>query len=193
MSFTFNFNFSEESSSNQENININSLNLVLWYSKLNEISNSFDSEINIIQERDAVIGKQCIFDEIQVESVHLFKFREDNTSQMFDLNSDLIPGVYEGGFKVWECTIDLIKLICHNPGLQRRLQDAKVLDLGCGHGFLGIVSLLYGASWVAFSDFNAEVLRSSTIYNIQKNCGDLRKSSLFPGDWLQLHAFLAKR
>ena len=48
-----------------------------------------------------------------------------------------------GGFKLWECTIDLIET------LRREMQDGHlafrgkdVLELGAGHGLPGILTLL---------------------------------------------------
>lgn len=41
--------------------------------------------------------------------------------------SDLVAGVYEGGFKVWECAIDLIQYLSQNS---IDLSGKKVLDLG---------------------------------------------------------------
>ena len=29
--------------------------------------------------------------------------------------SDLIPGVYEGGFKLWECAVDLSRFLAEMP------------------------------------------------------------------------------
>jgi ribosomal protein L11 methylase PrmA len=40
------------------------------------------------------------------------------------------------------------------------------MDLGCGHGLLGILALLKGAKCVLFQDFNLEVLTEVTIPNI---------------------------
>ena len=43
--------------------------------------------------------------------------------------SDLVPGIYEGGLKIWECAVDLARL------LEREDIDGKcVLELGCGAG-----------------------------------------------------------
>lgn len=109
-------------------------------------------------------------------------------------DADLIPGAYEGrsrqedwawgslevegteppgsdasarragGFKLWECALDLAQLVAqelcgaalpagagarlggvHPAGAVGTLQNLRVLELGCGHGLPGIVSLLNGA------------------------------------------------
>ncbi|XP_032878934.1 histidine protein methyltransferase 1 homolog [Amblyraja radiata] len=76
-------------------------------------------------------------------------------------HSDLLPGVYEGGLKIWECTVDLVEYMA---GID--LQGLKVLDLGCGAGLLGIAALSKGAACVHFQDYNSEVLEQLTIPNV---------------------------
>lgn len=67
--------------------------------------------------------------------------------------SDLISGVYEGGFKVWECAVDLVKYLNQN---NIDLKGKKVLDLGCGHAIPGIYALLKGAI-VDFQDYVSKI------------------------------------
>lgn len=83
--------------------------------------------------------------------------------------SDVIPGTYEGGFKLWEGAQDLVQLVCSladGPwkkaeqdcsnvkcadalqSVPRRLAGKRVLELGCGHGLPGVACLLAGASVV---------------------------------------------
>lgn len=66
-------------------------------------------------------------------------------------HSDLLPGVYEGGAKIWECTIDLIDYFVENTKLSD-FKAKRVLDLGCGSGLLGIYALTCGAT-VHFQDY----------------------------------------
>ena len=44
-----------------------------------------------------------------------------------------------------------------------------VIDLGCGHGLLGILALKFGAKLVIFQDFNSEVLKTLTFFNLLLN------------------------
>ncbi|KAK9805883.1 hypothetical protein WJX73_000781 [Symbiochloris irregularis] len=86
--------------------------------------------------------------------------------------SDLLPGRYEGGFKLWECALDLARSLQLNAGAKatsQSLQGHKVIELGCGHGIPGIVALLAGAA-VDFQDYNAEVLSRLTCPNVAANC-----------------------
>lgn len=81
-----------------------------------------------------------------------------------DLTHDLIPGQYEGGLKIWECSIDLV-----NHFLRRtELHSGSVLELGCGHGLPAVASLLKGCRPVVLSDFNEDV------------CGCLIVVDIFP-------------
>lgn len=71
--------------------------------------------------------------------------------------SDVVPGVYEGGAKVWECTQDLgdyLTALDENGCAPiDEFVNHTVLDLGCGAGLLGILALKIGASAVHFQDY----------------------------------------
>jgi len=122
--------------------------------------------------------------------------------------ADLIPGQYEGGFKLWEGSDDLVRCLCLEWGLQRSPLDSdfepppecsgkRVLELGCGHGLPGVFAALAGAAEVCFADFNAEVLQHLTAPNLRAN---LLRANLgrppqgqcspavryFSGDWLRV-------
>lgn len=65
-------------------------------------------------------------------------------------------------------------------------QDKVVMDMGCGHGLLGILALLLGAKLVIFQDFNSVVINNVTIPNINQNTsgGGLKEKCRFlTGDW----------
>lgn len=65
--------------------------------------------------------------------------------------SDLIPGYYEGGLKVWECSVDLCNHLLHlfhtkHSDLDLAIsQGGRIMELGCGHGLPGclLVKLFY--------------------------------------------------
>ncbi|KAE8708753.1 hypothetical protein F3Y22_tig00110332pilonHSYRG00116 [Hibiscus syriacus] len=112
-------------------------------------------------------------------------------------NSDLVPGIYEGGLKLWEGSLDLVKALqseIQNDHLS--LEGKRVLELGCGHGLPGIFSCLKGAAEVHFQDFNAEVLRCLTIPNVNANLleksqpATASKTRFFAGDWGEIHQLL---
>lgn len=50
--------------------------------------------------------------------------------------SDVIPGVYEGGFKLWECSLDLLSFIYDSVGADPNFLVGKtVLDVRSFHTF----------------------------------------------------------
>lgn len=108
---------------------------------------------------------------------------------------DLVPGVYEGGLKVWESSVDLVRHLRQHSAMR---PHHRVLELGCGHGLPGIYALQQGAASVTFSDLNEEVLREVTGPNIVLNSENTATLSarvvLVSGDWeaasqvLNLHA-----
>lgn len=60
-----------------------------------------------------------------------------------------------GGFKLWECAVDLAQYLCREYSLDKlitsktdpnfELVGRRVLELGCGQGLPGLVPLLAGA------------------------------------------------
>lgn len=81
----------------------------------------------------------------------------DTSSLPDQSDTDLIPRVYEGGFKIWECTQDLADIFT-SPDNDRdeeshQFADKSVCDLGCSAGVLGIVALIHGAGIVDFQDY----------------------------------------
>lgn len=72
-------------------------------------------------------------------------------------DSDVVPGIYEGGAKIWECTQDLGDYLTALDDTGRAIIDEfidkSVLDLGCGAGLLGILALQHGSATVHFQDY----------------------------------------
>ncbi|RZC48866.1 hypothetical protein C5167_017292 [Papaver somniferum] len=130
------------------------------------------------------------------EAVTLHKGRV-STREVFKLsNSDLVPGKYEGGLKLWEGSLDLVRSL-HSEihGGKLSLNGKRVLELGCGHGLPGIFTWLKGASEVHFQDYNAEVLQCLTIPNVNANprepeSDDHEGVRFFAGDWSEIHQLL---
>ncbi|CAM8994643.1 unnamed protein product [Rhodiola kirilowii] len=136
---------------------------------------------------------------LKLGEITLLKGRVSTKEVLALSNLDLVPGKYEGGLKLWEGSLDLVK------ALQSEVQDQKlsftgkrVLELGCGHGLPGIFACLQGAAVTHFQDFNAEVLRCLTIPNIIQNLSKKTASSdldeiknseirYYAGDWSQVH------
>ena len=67
----------------------------------------------------------------QVEA--LYYTETDNKVLGISNNIDLVSGSYEGGLKLWECSIDLLSYL-----KTLELGPLRVLELGCEHGLPGI-------------------------------------------------------
>lgn len=102
--------------------------------------------------------------------------------------SDLVPHVYEGGFEVWECTVDLLNFLHANNEMFNK--SSSVLDLGCGAGLIGISAKRMSPvdSLVHFQDFNCDVIEHFTLKNYHRNCGDQKTHNVkfIAGDWSQM-------
>lgn len=85
--------------------------------------------------------------------------------------ADVIKGVYEGGLKTWECSMDLLRyLVEHHSELCEILAGARVLDLGCGTGLPSIHILKNVPNvQVCMQDYNRDVLEMITMPNILVN------------------------
>ncbi|KAJ3227373.1 hypothetical protein HDU81_006755 [Chytriomyces hyalinus] len=111
------------------------------------------------------IVRRCLAD------VKLDAASEDHAGAWVDSvmlqNTDLINGVYEGGFKTWECSLDLVALLA---GLDSAawITGKKVLELGCGSALPGLYCLTKG-SRVDFQDYNELVIRLVTMPNAAIN------------------------
>ncbi|KAJ2745003.1 hypothetical protein GGI20_002496 [Coemansia sp. BCRC 34301] len=92
--------------------------------------------------------------------------------------ADVIKGVYEGGLKTWECSMDLLSyLVEHGDELREALSGARVLEIGCGTGLpsLHILKNIANAS-ICLQDYNKDVLELVTIPNVLAN------AAFFPKD-----------
>uniref|UniRef100_A0A914MA04 protein-histidine N-methyltransferase n=1 Tax=Meloidogyne incognita TaxID=6306 RepID=A0A914MA04_MELIC len=92
--------------------------------------------------------------------------------------TDLENKVYEGGLKIWECSLDLCYFID-----SMSFEGFNVLELGCGAGLPSILAALNGASSLTLQDFNDYVLEANTKINFQLNGIDLSKCSFVKCDW----------
>lgn len=98
-------------------------------------------------------------------------------------SADLIPGKYEGGYKLWEGATDLLCYI--HRDLKSSLSNRVVLELGAGHALPSIYALKAGAKRADIADFNEDVLRDVTANNVVLNCGTraLDNVQFIAGDW----------
>ncbi|KAH9835427.1 uncharacterized protein C8Q71DRAFT_119473 [Rhodofomes roseus] len=102
----------------------------------------------------------------------------ENALEFLDAPSDLVPGIYEGGLKTWECSIDLAECLHQTlgdaPG--SRLHGKKILELGCGTAVPSLYAMhqLFSVTpsansihenVVVLQDYNELVLRLVTLPN----------------------------
>lgn len=95
---------------------------------------------------------------------------EKKIVNMLDLNSnsDLVRGVYEGGFKTWECSLDLVEYLAKLP--KDQISNKRVLELGCGSALPSLFLLQHDASnHVDVLDYNEQVIQYITLPNILLN------------------------
>ncbi|KAF0483238.1 S-adenosylmethionine-dependent methyltransferase [Gigaspora margarita] len=120
------------------------------------------------------------------------------------VDNDVVHGIYEGGLKTWECSLDLVEYLSIKSK-EINFSGKKILELGCGSALPGIYLLSTQHSiCVDFQDYNEHVLKLVTIPNIlintvlrpqsdniseldileETNCLDqLKNSRFFKGDW----------
>ncbi|KAJ3280410.1 Histidine protein methyltransferase 1 [Rhizoclosmatium sp. JEL0117] len=82
-------------------------------------------------------------------------------------NTDLIDGVYEGGFKTWECSLDLAEYLSAEF-TEDWFVGKRTLELGCGSALPGVYCLSRGA-YVDFQDYNELVIKLVTMPNTLLN------------------------
>ena len=94
----------------------------------------------------------------------------DPNTRVFDvaLQRDVLTGVYEGGFKVWECALDLIQYMRAGQN-SIFLSGQTVLEAGCGLGLPSVCALQQGAKSVFLQDLNREVLETGTLTTVALN------------------------
>jgi SAM-dependent methyltransferase len=105
--------------------------------------------------------------------------------------TDVESGVYEGGFKLWECSLDVARYLA-TQGAGGLSQVRSVLDLGCGHGVPGVAAALIARRHglcpprLCFQDLNREVLLRLTAPNLALNALNNTEARLVAGDWRAL-------
>ncbi|KAI0208910.1 Histidine protein methyltransferase 1 [Lamellibrachia satsuma] len=158
-----------------------------------------DSEYKYLEVSDGsvgllikhVTGHQA---ETQLQQSVLPSGDKPNIIGALENNLDVLPNVYEGGLKIWECSVDLTHYLFTLP--RSHLAGKKVLELGCGAGLPGIAAYLRGASHVHFQDYNEEVLKLVTYHNVRLNSphsSDVtQKCRFFSGDWASVDQVLQR-
>ncbi|KAF3049607.1 hypothetical protein E8E11_009873 [Didymella keratinophila] len=89
-------------------------------------------------------------------------------------NTDLQTNVYEGGYKTWECSLDLARFLL-DRGPRKALDDlvrvGHVVELGCGSAIPSLVLFQYAvreklSMIFSLADYNEDVVRLVTLPNL---------------------------
>ncbi|KAI8632241.1 hypothetical protein F5Y19DRAFT_356080 [Xylariaceae sp. FL1651] len=87
-------------------------------------------------------------------------------------NHDVKTGVYEGGFKSWESSVDLVKLLAaSNPFAAGAQKVSKIIELGCGTALPSLALFHWAMSSttpslsIILADYNPTVLQLVTLPN----------------------------
>eukprot|EP01095_Lingulamoeba_sp_RSL-Kostka_P012834 TRINITY_DN5164_c0_g1_i1.p1 TRINITY_DN5164_c0_g1~~TRINITY_DN5164_c0_g1_i1.p1 ORF type:complete len:341 (-),score=74.37 TRINITY_DN5164_c0_g1_i1:842-1864(-) len=184
--------------------------------KINDIDDRND--ICIVNTEEIYVNNEqrmikCDFstDSLKLQKSTLEKEeKNENSKDILDISQarDVLDKVYEGGFKIWECTFDLLEYLSTNYGQSSSYEldtIQSIFDIGCGQGLLGIYCYLYfpNITNCDFQDYNSEVLTYLTIPTIIKNAeiksdnnndnneeniiNDIKEKCLFySGDWKKI-------
>ncbi|KAF2219446.1 hypothetical protein BDZ85DRAFT_285286 [Elsinoe ampelina] len=116
---------------------------------------------------------------------------EDNHALLTSLStSDISSQIYEGGFKTWECSLDLASLLldrCSKGSVDGLDGVANVVELGAGSALPTLVLFqlaLADGRAVKFTvaDFNADVLRLVSLPNLLLAWAKLKGKEGMEGD-----------
>lgn len=90
---------------------------------------------------------------------------------------DVLKGKYEGGLKIWECSIDLARYLFNSLSLetiQNNNDELTFIELGCGHALpsLSLLKAIHQSSKfktinVYLQDYNRDCLESVTYINLK--------------------------
>ncbi|TDL24460.1 hypothetical protein BD410DRAFT_719432, partial [Rickenella mellea] len=103
--------------------------------------------------------------------------------EFIDNPSDLVPGVYEGGLKTWECSLDLVDYLEGSIKPIRRdkewIRGKRILEIGCGTAIPSLYLLQelfasmpggeggeHAETVLHFQDYNRAVLELVTFPNV---------------------------
>ena len=85
-------------------------------------------------KREVVLARRDLFDaRFQLISADDAEAENDRRSdiEFLDAPSDLVPGVYEGGLKTWECSLDLVSCLdsVYGPDIGTKMRGKRVLEV----------------------------------------------------------------
>ncbi|KAK7550575.1 hypothetical protein IWX49DRAFT_534807 [Phyllosticta citricarpa] len=149
--------------------------------KLQELIDSLPSKVSFsLVEIESPKGKKLKVPRREFFDVRLQLMAEDDADSSSATaptgldDSDIKTNVYEGGYKSWECSIDLAKLLL-DRGPRKDIDDLcrvdHVIELGCGTAIPTLILFHYALTqslplYFTLADYNASVLRLVTLPNL---------------------------
>ena len=90
--------------------------------------------IPVASHHDVVLARRDLFDaRFQIISAEDSEASTTGRSDIdfLDAPSDLVPGVYEGGLKTWECSLDLVYCMdsIHGDEIGMKLKGRRILEV----------------------------------------------------------------
>ncbi|KAM3424970.1 hypothetical protein BST61_g6941 [Cercospora zeina] len=123
--------------------------------------------------RTVYLPRRELFD-VRAQLLQEDSSTNDQVVEQLD-KSDLRSGVYEGGFKTWECSVDLASLILDRgprKDIDELVKCGQIVELGAGSALPSLIlfrhALLNSMNGLTFTlaDYNEEVLRLITLPNL---------------------------
>ncbi|CAI6339420.1 unnamed protein product [Periconia digitata] len=149
---------------------------------LSELLSTLPSKIayNIL-ETTSPSGKVARIPRRELFDVKLQIMAEDDGTTANPLSgletSDLLPSIYEGGYKTWECSLDLARFLL-DRGPRKDIDDLvrvdHVIEMGCGTALPSLLLFQYAVKnglgiYFTLTDYNVDVLRLVTVPNLLLN------------------------
>ncbi|CAG7993753.1 unnamed protein product [Penicillium olsonii] len=146
---------------------------------MNDWLSTLPSQIsfNKLAINDLSVARREIFD-IRTQLMAEDSAGHDNEELIAGIEKgDIKPNFYEGGFKTWECALDLAKLaVAENTLNEDASGDLHIIELGAGTAvptltlFARLLQAEAGQSerhiTLTFADYNSDVLRLVTLPNL---------------------------
>jgi protein-histidine N-methyltransferase len=115
--------------------------------------------------------------QLMSEEVADLKVTDDAGGAVGLSNEDVRTGVYEGGFKSWEASVDLVRVLAAqglNDELKQARSGKRVLEMGCGTALPTLALFQWKLAGgqtdagldIALADYNPSVLQLVTLPNI---------------------------
>ena len=210
--FKFNFNIDaneeEEAVTNNEEVDDIINNVPFGIIDFNEL----DTLTTNNERLDSKYFKKTMLDDINfleyfyIENSNLLNLIKNNDDLIeITKTHDLVNGKYEGGFKVWECSVDLAKYLYSNYTTD--LSELSIFEIGCGHALpsLSLLKKLISVKSLKvinlyLQDYNRDCIELITYLNVKKflvDNSELLKVNLEKlnikfvyGDWKSLNSIL---